>query len=132
MPRVERASKKAEKALRAFALAYPEAREDFPWGERVIKVKNKVFVFLGGRDNGLSISTKLPNSAGAAATLPFAEPTGYGLGKSGWITARFEGNQKPPVKLLERWIDESYRAVAPKKLVEQIARKPTAKRRRAG
>ena len=35
-------------ALRDFALRYPETHEDFPWGERVIKVKGKVFLFLGG------------------------------------------------------------------------------------
>ena len=34
--------KEAEAALRKVALGYPEAHEDFPWGERVIKVKGKV------------------------------------------------------------------------------------------
>jgi predicted DNA-binding protein (MmcQ/YjbR family) len=110
----------AEKALRDFALQYPETAEEFPWGERVIKVNKKVFVFLGRSDGGLSMSTKLPNSGVAALTLPFAEPTGYGLGKSGWVTARFNSDQKPPVQLLCRWIDESYRAVAPKKLIDRL------------
>ena len=31
------------------ALSYPGAHEEFPWGERVVKVKGKVFVFLGAR-----------------------------------------------------------------------------------
>ena len=114
------AAKGAEKVLRDFALQYPEAAEEFPWGERVIKVNKKVFVFLGCSDGGLSMSTKLPNSGVAALTLPFAEPTGYGLGKSGWVTARFNSDQKPPVQLLCRWIDESYRAVAPKKLIDRL------------
>ncbi len=96
------------------------AAEDFPWGERVIKVNKKVFVFLGHSDGGLSMATKLPNSGVAALTLPFAEPTGYGLGKSGWVTAHFNSNQKAPVQLLCRWIDESYRAVAPKKLIDRL------------
>src|SRR5712664_4487615 len=100
------APKGAEKELRDFALQYPEAAEEFPWGERVIKVNKKVFVFLGNSDAGLSMSTKLPNSGVAALTLPFAEPTGYGLGKSGWVTARFNSDQKPPIQLLCRWIDE--------------------------
>jgi len=114
------APKGAEKELRDFALQYPEAAEDFPWGERVIKVNKKVFVFLGHSDGGLSMATKLPNSGVAALTLPFAEPTGYGLGKSGWVTARFNSTQKAPVQLLCRWIDESYRAVAPKKLIDRL------------
>jgi predicted DNA-binding protein (MmcQ/YjbR family) len=108
----------AEAALRAHALSYPEAREDFPWGERVIKVRAKVFVFLGRPEGGgLGLSVKLPGSATLALDLPFASPTGYGLGKSGWVTARFGPREKPPLALLKQWIDESYRAVAPKRLV---------------
>ena len=33
-------------ALRKFALAYPEATEEMPWGHHAIKVKGKSFVFL--------------------------------------------------------------------------------------
>ena len=106
----------AEAALRSPALSYPEAQEDFPWGERVVKLRGKVFVFLGRPEDGLSLSVKLPGSASVALGLAFASPTGYGLGKSGWVTARFGPREKPPVALLKHWIDESYRAVAPKKL----------------
>jgi hypothetical protein len=55
-----------------------------------------------------------------ALSLPFASPTGYGLGKSGWVTARFTARDKPPVEMLRKWIDESYRAVAPKELVQAL------------
>ncbi|HEX9189077.1 MAG TPA: MmcQ/YjbR family DNA-binding protein [Vicinamibacteria bacterium] len=113
--------KRIEAALRAHALSFPEAREDFPWGERVAKVGGRVFVFLGRGEGGLSMSVKLPGSATLALDLPFASPTGYGLGRSGWVTARFEAGEKPPLDLLKRWIDESYRAVAPKKLVARLA-----------
>ena len=105
----------AEAALRTHALSYPDAREDFPWGERVVKVRGKVFLFLGKGEN-LSLSVKLPGSANVALGLPFTAPTAYGLGKSGWITARFEKGMKPPIEMLKQWIDESYRAVAPKRL----------------
>ena len=113
--------KRVEAALREHALSFPEAREDFPWGERVVKVASKVFVFLGRAEGGLSMSVKLPGSATFALGLPFASPTGYGLGRSGWVTARFEAGEKPPVDLLKRWIDESYRAVAPKRLAARLA-----------
>ncbi len=117
-------AQKAEAALREQALSYPEAHEDFPWGERVIKVKKKVFVFLrasGGREGeGLTLSVKLPDSGLSALALPFAEPTGYGLGKAGWVTLTFGARERPPLELLRRFVDESYRAVAPKKLVERI------------
>jgi len=110
----------AEAALRKHALSYPEAHEDFPWGERVVKVKGKVFLFLGKHDEMLGLSVKLPSSASFALALPFASPTAYGLGKSGWVTARFALREKPPVDLLKQWIDESYRAVAPKGLVASL------------
>ncbi|MBC8645677.1 MAG: MmcQ/YjbR family DNA-binding protein [Thermoanaerobaculia bacterium] len=109
--------------LRQFALALPGATEDFPWGERVAKIKGKVFVFLGADPvpgSGMGFSVKLPVSAEEALDLPFTEPTGYGLGKSGWVTARFQPQDDPPVEILEGWILESYRAVAPKKLLMDL------------
>lgn len=109
----------AAKSLRDFALRLPGATEDFPWGERVAKVNKKVFVFLGcdpvpGGEMGLSV--KLPESGQEALDLPFTKPTGYGLGKSGWVTATFGPKDRPPVEILKAWIRESYLAVAPKKL----------------
>ena len=113
--------KAAAAALRAFALAYPGAREEFPWGERVAKVGKKVFVFMGMADGDeLGLSVKLPASAEMALLLPFAEPTGYGLGKSGWVSARFGPKDDPPLPLLRAWIDESYRAIAPRTLVAKL------------
>ena len=106
----------AEAALRAHAMAKPEATEHFPWGERVIKVNGKVFLFMYTDASKLSLSTKLPGSNGVALLLPFAQPTGYGLGKAGWVSAVFEAGTTPPVELLCSWIDESYQAVAPAKL----------------
>jgi predicted DNA-binding protein (MmcQ/YjbR family) len=106
--------------LRAFALAYPGAHEEFPWGERVIKVKGKVFVFLGRDGGGLGLSVKLPTSRLMALGLPFTAPTGYGLGKAGWVSAQFGPRDKPPMAVLKAWIDESYRAIAPRKLVAQL------------
>ena len=37
----------ARDMLRIFALGLPGAYEEFPWGESVVKVNKKVFVFLG-------------------------------------------------------------------------------------
>lgn len=109
--------------LRDFALGLPGATEDFPWGERVAKVGGKVFVFLGGDPvpgGPLGLSVKLPETAEDALGLPFTKPTGYGLGKSGWVSATFEPGDEPPVGILETWILESYRAIAPKKLLAEL------------
>lgn len=103
--------------LRDAALAYPEAVEEFPWGDRVVKVRGKIFVFLNIHEGQLRVTTKLPQSGEVALMLPFVEPTGYGLGKSGWVTARFGPDEEISETMLLEWIDESYRAVAPKRLL---------------
>jgi len=123
-PRLSRLKRPEAVLLRAFALGYPEAYEDFPWGERVAKVKGKVFVFLGRDGDDLGLSVKLPESGMLALGLPFASPTGYGLGKAGWVTVKFGKREKAPVDLLRSWIDESYRAVAPKKLLAALSAPP--------
>ena len=105
--------------LRRFALTYPLATEDHPWGEVVVKVnKKKIFLFSGTGTNGVGISVKLGLSQTDALDYPFTEPTGYGLGKHGWVSARFAAKDSVPIDLLKAWIDESFRNVAPKKLVK--------------
>lgn len=106
--------------LLAFALSYPESTQEMPWGHPVVKVRGKSFVFMSNEGEALSLSVKLPESNAAALMLPFASPTGYGLGKSGWVSARFEPGAPVPVDMLCEWIDESFRAVAPKRLVKQL------------
>jgi predicted DNA-binding protein (MmcQ/YjbR family) len=119
--------KKAFAELRRYALSFPETREDLPWGESAIKVKGKTFVFMRGDGKELHVSVKLPQSAPYALDQKFTEPTGYGLGKSGWVTADFAGRAEPPLALLKDWIEESYRAVAPKKLLRPTAKPATGR-----
>jgi predicted DNA-binding protein (MmcQ/YjbR family) len=103
-------------ALLSHALALPGAYEDHPWGESVAKVGKKIFVFFGvaeSTDPGMSV--KLPASQPLALAQPGVSSTGYGLGKAGWVTVRF-AESGLPYDVLGDWIDESYRAVAPKKV----------------
>lgn len=51
---------------------------------------------------------------------PFARPTGYNLGKSGWVTASFKAGEYPPYDVLQSWIDESYQAIAPKRVLAAL------------
>ena len=110
---------KLRERMLAYALRYPEAHEDHPWDETVVKVRKKVFVFFGHDDytKCVAMTVKLPESAPYVLNEPFAEPTGYGLGKSGWVSLNFEKASDVSPDLLEDLIDESYRAVAPKRLV---------------
>lgn len=110
-----------ESALLAAALALPEAAEDFPWGERVIKVRGKIFLFLNQHEGALRLSMKLPFSRDFALERAEARPTGYGLGKAGWVTFIYGDNTAPDADHLIHWMKESYRAVAPKKLAAQLS-----------
>jgi predicted DNA-binding protein (MmcQ/YjbR family) len=111
--------RRIESKLREFALKFPEAYEEFPWGHSAMKVKKKAFLFMSTDEEGrFSISVKLPQSRDMAIDLPFAEPTGYGLGRSGWVTAHL--TDEKPLDLIKSWIDESYRAIAPKTLVKTL------------
>lgn len=114
------ALEQAEDAIADRAASYPEVTEDNPWGHRAFKVRGKTFLFLGADRETLSLSVKLPASGGAALELPFTEPTHYGLGKSGWVTARFSVGADIPLSLIEKWLDESFRAIAPKRLVASL------------
>jgi predicted DNA-binding protein (MmcQ/YjbR family) len=115
---------KAVRTLRKAALAFPETREDHPWGECAFKVREKVFLFLSDTETGLALTMKLPESRDLAILLPFTQPTGYGLGKSGWITASFDPAEPPPLPLLLDWLEESFCAVAPKKVVAAWLERP--------
>jgi predicted DNA-binding protein (MmcQ/YjbR family) len=135
--------KKAFEHVREFALGYPETREDHPWGESAIKVRGKTFVFMGLADGRFGLSVKLPRSHEFALDYPFTKSTGYGLGSSGWVSASFAGKDNPPLDVLRAWVDESFRAIAPKKvsaslpgLTAQSAKaskpQPTKKKSKAG
>lgn len=109
-------------ALRMFGLAYPGAHTKSPWpGHLDLAVNDKTFAYLSIEGEPLHISCKLPHSGADALWLPFVRPTGYGLGKHGWVTAELAAGEPVPLDLFNRWIDESYRAQAPKKLVALIA-----------
>jgi predicted DNA-binding protein (MmcQ/YjbR family) len=103
-----------------YALSLPGAWEDNPWSEIVAKVgggKGKVFAFFGGPQGTPCITVKLDESHGHGLSLDGAAPTGYGLGRAGWVTiptaaARFA--------VLRDFVEESYRIVAPRKLVADL------------
>lgn len=124
------AARRLQDALRAHAFTYPETHEDHPWGEIALKVRGRVFVFLGADGDEVSFSVKLPRSSGEVLMLPFAQPTPYGLGKSGWVSVTVGPKTRAPLELLQSWIDESWEAVAPKGLVKARAAGAAAPARR--
>ncbi len=96
-------------ALRKRALRHPDttegvACEGTALEKQTVKVKSKAFLFLGLSD----AMFKLTDSAAEATRL------GFEVGKHGWVRVKLD--RAPPLARLEKWVDESYRAVAgPKK-----------------
>jgi len=106
--------------LRKHALSFPETREDHPWEHSAFKLKGKTFLFVGAESEGWGISVKLEESHASALTKPFASPTRYGLGKHGWVSAKFGPKDAVPLDALKRWIEESYYVIAPLKVLKQL------------
>ena len=106
--------------LRTFALGLPEAWEDHPWGESVAKVGKKVFVFFGDNasERARSFTVKLRESHEEASAMGWAVDPGYGLGRGGWLTVT--APEGAPIELLQAWVLESYRAIAPKRLLARV------------
>ncbi|HEX5568964.1 MAG TPA: MmcQ/YjbR family DNA-binding protein [Streptomyces sp.] len=116
----------ARERVREFALELPGAAEDFPWGQSVVKVNRKIFVFLGPEDGdgppGITVKLTDPQAHEHAMSVPGAVPTGYGLGRAGWVSVPLgaAGDGAPSAELLCDWTEESYRTVAPKRLVAEL------------
>ena len=108
-------------ALRAHGLAFPGAHTKSPWPDHLdLAVNDKTFAYLSLEGQPLSVSCKLPFSKDDALALPYTKPTGYGLGKSGWVSASFSDAHPPDLEMLKAWLEESYRAQAPKRLSKQL------------
>ncbi|MFD6307841.1 MmcQ/YjbR family DNA-binding protein, partial [Streptomyces sp. NPDC060223] len=78
-----------------------------------------------GMDDGsypLAVTLKLKDDEAHAHALtsPGAEPAGYGLGRSGWVRIPLEEQGAPAAELLCDWVEESYRVIAPKKLITEL------------
>jgi predicted DNA-binding protein (MmcQ/YjbR family) len=116
--------KQIEAKLRKTAMGYPEATEDTPWGHPAFKVRGKAFAFMSGgekeKPDAVTLSVKLPHSRDLALDTGFAEPTHYGLGKHGWVTVTITSKGSVPLDIVTAWLDESYRAIAPKALVKTL------------
>lgn len=114
------APKAAYEQIKQAALGYPGAELAVILGDhQVVRIKDKVFLWLGD-DDGCYFGVRLPHSQDAATALPFVEPMAYGMAKWGWVGATFKKGDDVPVKMVLEWVEESYRKVAPKKLVAQL------------
>ena len=120
----KRSAAQARADVLDFAIGLPGAFVDHPWGETVVKVDKKIFAFLGSDDSAHppTIGLKLDESHEQALQAPGAEPSGYGLGRSGWVRIPLAA-AAPSVGVLTDWVEESYRLVALKRRVAELDRR---------
>jgi hypothetical protein len=112
---------------REFALSLPNAFEDFPWGQPVVKVATgskcpPLFLWLGARDaNTHAVYVKLTTAYEQAIAVAGAFPTAMsGVGQWGRLTIPLPVSD---IDLLLDWVDESYRNVAPRRFVVELDRR---------
>ncbi len=127
MAKKKRASDAVLAELKAWGLTLPGAHSKAPWpGHDDLAVNDKTFAYLSTPGEPFGVGCKLPKSGAVALMLPFCKPMAYGLGKSGWVSAQFPDDEPLNVDMIRAWIEESYRAQAPKKHLKELDAGATA------
>jgi predicted DNA-binding protein (MmcQ/YjbR family) len=110
--------------LEAIVARLPEAeRVDIEaWdGEPTFRVRGKNFIFTDRTASGLSVKQPKEEAAAVVATDPGATPTGYGLGRHGWVSVRVgDAADDARWRQIEEWVRTSFTLVAPKTLAKLV------------
>jgi predicted DNA-binding protein (MmcQ/YjbR family) len=110
--------------LEAMVARLPEAeRVDIEaWGgEPTFRVRGKNFIFTNQEATGVSVKLPKEEAAAVVATDPLANPTGYGLGRHGWVSVDVgDDADDERWQLVEEWVRTSYTLVAPKRLARVV------------
>ncbi|HMC51236.1 MAG TPA: MmcQ/YjbR family DNA-binding protein [Acidimicrobiales bacterium] len=90
-------------------------------GEPTFRVNGKNFIFTNPEASMISVKLPKEEATAVVATDARVEPTGYGLGRHGWISVtipRDSGNKQ--WREIEEWVRTSYTLVAPKRLARLV------------
>jgi predicted DNA-binding protein (MmcQ/YjbR family) len=88
------------------------------WGDHPsFRVRGKNFVFCDAEARHLSLKLPRGEVEAVLATDPATTPTGYGLGRHGWIDVSIPADAGPRRwRQIGEWVRTSYTLVAPKGL----------------
>ncbi len=89
-------------------------------GEPTFRVRGKTFVFTDPEAHALTVKLSKEEAAAVIATDAFAEPTGYGLGRHGWVSVRIGRGGRGRWTQVEEWVRTSYTLIAPKALARIV------------
>jgi predicted DNA-binding protein (MmcQ/YjbR family) len=91
------------------------------WGdEPTFRVRGKTFIFTDHSAQALSVKLSKEEAMAVVATDPQAEPTGYGLGRHGWVSVHIGHADEARWEQVEEWVRTSYTLVAPKALAKAV------------
>ena len=110
--------------LEGIVARLPEAqRVDIEaWGdEPTFRVRGRNFVFTDQAATGVSVKLPKDEAEAVVATDAGARPTGYGLGRHGWVSVDIgEHADDSRWQQVEEWVRTSYTLVAPKSLARLV------------
>jgi predicted DNA-binding protein (MmcQ/YjbR family) len=110
--------------LEAVVARLPEAeRVDIAeWGDHpTFRVGGKNFVFCDQEACHLSLKLSKEEAAAVVATDPDVQPTGYGLGRHGWVALTLAADADDDRwRQVEEWVRTSFTLVAPKRLARVV------------
>ena len=106
--------------IRQIAESFPEVSVGTVCNKDAYKARNKNFLFLWADDTEYKLKLKLGDNLPEAQQRAQAEPKYYSIGSSGWVDIEMPLKKSPPKAMLRRWIEESFRLNAPKKLVAEL------------
>ena len=106
--------------IRQIAESFPEVSVGTVCNKDAYKARNKNFLFLWANDTEYKLKLKLGDNLPEAQQRAQAEPDYYSIGSSGWVDIEMPLKKSPPKAILRRWIEESFRLNAPKKLVAEL------------
>ena len=92
------------------------------WGDHpTFRVRGKNFVFCDAEAEHLSLKLSREEAAAVVATDSAVEPSGYGLGRHGWIALTVPADASDDRwQQITEWVRTSYTLVAPKKLARIV------------
>ena len=90
-------------------------------GEPTFRVRQQELHLHRPRGDGHQREAAEGGGAAVVATDESAEPTGYGLGRHGWVSVKIAKDaSKARWQEIEEWVRTSYTLVAPKTLARQV------------
>ena len=109
--------------LRQICLALPEAQEKETWGDPTWRVRDRIFAMQKGNFPGGRPSVWFKAHAGAQGALVGTAPERFFVppyvGHKGWVGVYVDGRSVDWDELADL-IEESYRLIAPKRLVAAL------------